>query len=621
MARILAPLIVVALVLQVTVATAGWGGPGTWEPDTAEDVEHGSMYLTPDVSGDDGVRRIYFNAFPTAPQSSINPNVGATGSRLGLLPAVHYRAILGLWKDCNADGYMGLAESALQEYRKELLPNRSVCPDGTRHNSGGFVSEVLMIGMIDPCEKEADPARRASECPGVPAYVENERAIYSPGARVWGDVGLPGESPPGTCPDAPLPRGTTSGTGALLRYGDCRVGYAVAREATRADSQLGLGMGFDDPANPQRSESPLNQHFPVSLFGNPTTGEAGVVEQQSTQRAFTAWDCSRPRGTHDVRDPTGPADKRGSLSGATVSDPSGNQLTGRQAPVPVVGVVTLFVDHDGDPSTPGVLRVWLTDDTGSYARVPSLAPSVDDPTGSWWDAAEAVADGSVGDCDAETTSAMQASYPHDAVEGANEPVPAGRKDRNTWVFSFYDGHRGFNERVDPHAGSETWPSDAGLMAYRHRSSGPLWSALAPTTPDTPLIQRAELKPAGARHATFYASLDMQDMVSRGYQIAAAGSFTYGSEACATIGPGAAPANGWICDTSRWWRDADGSDAMPRYTDGAPLGAVPGDAYHLRDVDCEDGALLAGVPVYASLTFVSEEGGCPVWPEPPGPKTE
>ena len=180
-----------------------------------------------------------------------------------------------------------------------------------------------------------------------------------------------------------------------------------------------------------------------------------------------------------------------------------------------------------------------------------------------------------------------------------------RKDRPSFTFTFYDGHRGFHPSLDPHLGA-TAPSDGGTMALDHGrgGDGPIWSALAPTEQDPLLVDRDELEPKGAVYFTYYAhlgeaafQLELPNAIAR----------AYGEENCGTATSGIE--NGWVCDAALWWRDVDGSDATPRYAQGQRIGRLPGDPYHLRDVDCYDGELMRGTGVHASLVYMVDDGVC------------
>lgn len=549
--------------LALAPAAAAWGTVGTWEPSTPQDVADGYMWLDAPPAGEE---RVYFDAFPSPDDMVVNPNAGALGGSALPPGPTTFRAFFGVWQDCNLDGYVGLREGAVQDYRAELLPPDSPCPRGGWHNDGQWVSEMLTVGMVDACEKQ-DAAYRERYCPGVGAFFGNTRVVYVDRARVWGDVGLPQDAV-ARCPSAPLPRGSTSRAGTLLAVADCQDGYAVRGRLDATSPALGDAL-----------DAPL----PASLLGDPAAGRAGLLERGSGDPAFVAWDCSTPKGGADVRDPLG-------LNAVGVADPTGGALSGKQV-LPVVGTTEPFRDEDGDPATPGVFRPAPDDADGSLVWAPAFAPSLRDPTGSWWDAAELAADGPRGDCDPSTTNAVGARDPSGAVEGPDAAGGPSAKTRNGFVFAFYDGYRGWNPSVDPYVGANA-PTDLGVVATRDTHGGPMWSAGQFDVQRPRAVRADDLAPEGPQRFTFYASSDLV-----GLPLPHAGSGVYGTEACeGAIGPGAPDANGWSCDPDAWWLDGGGHDVAPRYSDGYALAARPGDEYQLRDVDCYDGRAASAQPL-------------------------
>lgn len=527
--------------------------------------------------------RVYFHAWQAIGQTSQSPNAALLGTTL-VFPVVHHRAMLGIWRDCDRDGYVGHAELGLQDYAAALA-DPAVCPVGSHQNDGTWVSEMIGIGMVDPCEHEP-PEVRARECPTgnptepiVGAFAPHDRVLYSEETYVWGDVGAPGSVPRAECAVAPAPRGTTSGTGPLLRWADCQEGY-------RVELLLGLaGQPTPDVA------------FPVTLFGAPD-GRPGLLQQGSGAPAFEAWDCSAERRA--VPAPLG-------IDEVVLHDSTEGRLTGPMFPLVVTGYT--FEDDDGDASTGGNMRIPLSaDGEGNLLFVPTPAPRDVDPTGSWWDAAEATGDGVRGDCDPRTRSYAQARHPGHLVEDGDHLVPAARKDRASLTFTFYDGHRGFNRNVDPYTG-ENAPADGGLMLLRHGrgGDGPLWSALESTTQDPQVLQRGDVAAAPPSHFTYYARVG-PDVVSKwSLKLPTASPGAYGSDNCGSTWSG--QRHGWVCDPAAWWKDDAGHDVRPRYAQGEPIGRVPGDPYDLRDVDCYDGSLARGSGAYASPAFLSSEGPC------------
>jgi hypothetical protein len=575
-----APTAILLAVLSVLpAAQGGWGGgPGSHEPDTPQDADQGRMFRDPPTLP----RQVYFDAFPSVEELTVNPNVAALGGRVLPVGPTPFRAFLGLWADCNADGYVGSAEGALQDYPSALVKDPVACPVGGEHNDGQWTSEMLMIGMVDPCERR-DATYRAERCGGVSAFFADTRVVYVDSARVWGDAGRPGEAQEG-CPLLPLPGGATSGPGAALRALDCQDGRAVANRLAATDPRL-LPL----------LEAPL----PTSAFRNPQTGQAGLVERGSGDPAATTWDCSQRKWVA-LADPTG-----GRLNDVAVEDPSGGALSGPQV-LPVAGTQTIFADEDHDTATPGVLRPAPDDAGGSLLWVPRPAPALRDAKGSWWDAAESAADGPRGDCDPATDNALGQHYEGSLVEGRDPQGSAtGGKARNDLVFTFYDGYRGLDRRVDPTLRSENFPTDLGLVQMRNQHGGPLWSSMETPVERPALVRADDLSVEGPAWLTFYA-----DVPADGVSVPTTSPATYGDEACPVIGRNADAGHGWACDPARWWRDARDADTMPRYSDGQPLGAVPGDAYLLRDVDCHDGTVASGAPAGAGLAHLSQEGLCP-----------
>ena len=139
--------ILIALLLGVPSAAAAWHTMGTTEPDTPQDVAGGLMTATADQSP--AGQRVYFNVVPVESSTNANPNSDATEGRAYPVGQARFRAFLGVWKDCNKDGYMGLARGALLEYRHELLlGDASVCKVGTAWDDGEWVYEFRWLGPL-----------------------------------------------------------------------------------------------------------------------------------------------------------------------------------------------------------------------------------------------------------------------------------------------------------------------------------------------------------------------------------------------------------------------------------------------------------------------------------------
>lgn len=544
---------------------------GSSEPNTELDATSGRMFSNPDTTpASGGVRKVYFNAFASEQPAALNPNSGALRSRMELEPSLHYNAFFGVWKDCNADGYVGLGDNALLEYRADLLQDTRICPrdqnSGT-FNDGTWVREFLMLAQPDPCVWET-PLR--AECPGGSSFRKDSRVLYVNDTAVWGDAGKPAEAPSSKdCGLRPLPRGTTSGSGALIGYADCYAGQMLVRKFNSADATLDptnqQKLYFEDPSSPQSSASRLNVQFPVNLYGNPTTGKVGLLQQDSNDPAFTMWDCTRN------------------------TDPEYDRL-------------------QADPTHPTPTR--------------TLNPQVRDRTGSYWDAAVAFEEAVQGDCDPSTNNTLRANYATLQLEG---PAPADAsplRSRTNVVFVYTDPGEGTGSSiVDASLGLGTTPRDFGVGAARN-ATGPIWTATASYVARGPLLVRANAGAPlrGATYQTFYARVGSYDISRLGLTLPNIDPATYGQGACgAGIGVGLPPANGWVCDPTQWWRANDGSDVRPYYVGGGlggprPIGQVVGAYYQFLDVDCVDGRVLVlpGAPgdgVYSSAAPYSPEGTC------------
>lgn len=616
--RVLLVSLIVILILPFASA-GGWHGVGTSEPDTAHDATDGRMFQSADTRA--AGLRVYFDVFPTqggvqagSPYDGLafNPNVATTGSRIAPAGLVTYRALLGVWKDCNQDGYIGLAESAVQSYRSDALLDSSICPRGSLFNDGQWVEEFLDIGMVDPCAYK-DGGYRQLHCPGrydgliltplggVHRWYNDPRVMYANGTYVWGDDGLPGDIPAVDCAVRPLPRGTTASSGGLLGAADCRTGFTVARSVNTLDAKVdpsnALQLSFADPTHPADSSSRLDQHFPITPFGDPSKGTSGLLQRGAGTPTFEAWDCSQPKAI-DLRDPTAPAGQRGSLSGVDVRDPTGGYLTGRFE-IPIVGPRVIFEPNPNNPSGPGTAHVTWTDGSGSYAATPAPGRGVRDPRGSLWDAAELTVDGvtPTGDCDPRTQSAIAPAYPGALIE-SDAASSTGPKTQSTYSFYFYEGYRGIDSHVDGYFGTQTWPSDLGVAYTRNLYGGPMWSAIAAKPTEPQLADRAALKAEGPRYATFYAQVPLSAIVSFGLTLPNAAPGTYGQENCGGLTGGVSA--GWDCSASDWWIDRYGHDTRPRFAEGQAFAPVVGDPYNLRDIDCTDGSVARGSPGTVSV---------------------
>lgn len=573
------PAILLCLLAAMPGAVA-WSFHGDAEPSTAEDLQGG--YMWPD-SGDDAGPRIYFNVVAEASSTGQNPNDALVGATVPN-PDPTFVAYLGVWRDCNHDGYLGAAAGAFLEYRPELAAasghplDTRACPFGSPWNNdggnpnptlapvgiesmGGLVTELLWIGPAD-----------WSPRPGDITY-QIPHLVSDPFARVWGDFGLPGDAPSTTCAAWPLPRGTTASTGGALAFASCY-------DASRTAAQLPVP----------------DVHAPVSLFGDPGSGRAGLLQRGSGEPAARVWDCSAPHDTQvtnpgphaiDLADPE-PASVEESL-GLTPWILSGSKgLEG-------VAEITVFADDPGGGSPRFHRDVGAT-----LATAPRVGSPMLDPSGSAYDAAMDLELGLVEACDPRVDPLPMASLgpgpilgkppmPEDDVRGV-DPL-AGRRGSDI-VFDFQQmkvsnqeggtlpqGNLGF-PFVGDFMGHGFNTQDAGVAYLRDvNGNGPGWRSLAASATGPRVVHRDQVVTTAASYATFYAHVEVA-----GYALPGA-TGNYGAEACGAIGEGASVVNGWDCDPTHWWNVALGAPANPKNRfSQEPLGVVPGAAYELRDVD-------------------------------------
>lgn len=541
--------VLLAAVLLAPLGASTWSLNGAHEPDTPQDVEGYRMFLDPDTSP--GGMRVYFNAMLVDANGLtwMNPNLGALHSRIAPAGRMSATAWLGVWKDCNKDGYVGHVETALMEYRNEILLDKSVCPVGSMWNHHTWVSEFIHIGP------EGQPPNSASF----------PRLITDPEAYVWGDFGRPGNANEihYDCPQSSFPRGSFDSTGGLIAALDCRLGYNLARSVNDASADLGLPLAFDDPVHPDRDcDHPLNVQ--LDTYGNSwcDNGDAGTIDGNAGDPAFTVWDCSNgPTDGYavDVRDPTAPPGQTGALSRV-----AGFGIT----------------DDDG---TYGWRPVEGNASNGIYLQVREIAPVspiVGNPDGSVYEGYQHASDPQcdVGDASNDGLGEGVLGAPPDP---ATNPTDGKR---------MADFNMGFNAPccLGTHQG---YPASAGVRGV---GSGP-WDADAGATYDPPTylggtVRTGDLAPAGGLWFTFYARLG-PGTFARGVGVPPAGTGYYASETCGSNDGGIH--QGWNCDVSLWGGRA-----------------VPGLTYHLRDTDCHDGEIVGGTGLRASLADVSPDPGCP-----------
>lgn len=275
------PLIALCALVLVPLGAASWASQGASEPDTWIDRASGFMFSQPDTSPSQAVSRVYFNGFSgteagdgTGFATPLSPNAAALATAHASYPQRAW-AMLGVWKDCNHDGYVGSGEQGLLEYRTTLLDatvGERTCPAGPVpvdpatgappegwtpvHNDGAWVHELFALGWR---HREPDGS-----------FVRTDPwTLEDSGLRAWSDDGVPGQPPSETSCRTFAPRGTYHSVGALVAYLDCYDAERVGRAASSLPPQAApLWTRVADVANPWGDE-----------------GDPAVVG---------VWDCSRP---------------------------------------------------------------------------------------------------------------------------------------------------------------------------------------------------------------------------------------------------------------------------------------------------------------------------------------
>lgn len=666
--------LICSIVLGLSIApaaNAAWSAQGSIEPDFTADVTLGYQHANPDVDPSTASQMVYFSAVFNGLWAGYNPNVAATGTRFAPgydAPA----AYLGVWKDCNDDGYIGHAESAIQEYSVALLSNSDICEPNTAHNNGLWVYEFLWI-------YDGAAAKDASNVTNNNLHLS--RFINASEVRVWGDDVLPPSSYPeeggsdaGCFANAPI--GVFSSTGALLDWQDCGNSPRIAQiitdiengelcfESDDAQQEVcepeGLGLptnfGFDGECtatngcaegdNPQCTDSDLNIFLGVWADARecPRDGYVGLYERCGAGRdppvsecedpyehaAWSVWDCSA-RTRVEVADPTGVVAE----DNESTPDTDESVLAGTWLPSGVNPRVGFLEDQNNNRSVyEGLNETW--GHCSDTARAPWTTPEQDVET------AEAkLTNDWVFDFTFPTFGRNQregrvcsvpVALPQDAhklppntpVTDANGCTPRTLSERPESAGVRYQvpggGFVGLSDGPMYHASTAIYGGDVPTLETRGSSTN--------TTVDG----------QGAFFKTFYAWVggattltigtdNGQYLTSPASLILPGKTGVYGAEWCGGIGyDGAYPEgdtgirDGWDCDASHWYNTEFGASAMPRNGAGHPTATIPGQNYNLRDTDCYDNSVASNVEgaegVGLGLTLLDEfedSEGYPVGP--------
>lgn len=543
--------IAAAALLLAPAAAATWSSYGAYEPDTPWDVRSLMWHDAPGTV----TNRVYFNAFVQyvdgGPNGGvINPNVGMLKTRFDPVGERAFEAVLGVWTDCNQDGYIGMAESAVREYKSEVLEatfGSSICPPSAGHaigaawdgsnNYNGWVSELIPIGNKET--KKAD-----------------KRVWKDDEAMVWGDPGQPNDAAAQVergCSTFPG-RGHGHNVGGILFAADCEGRRTVqGQPASVLDTfdlvggPAGLGWGED----PESSGSPLNVEF-------------GSDESQHS--AVYVQDCDAEPILTTGKDLPG--------------DDQDDVVLLRPAPANPIG-------DPGSATVPGTLNYTqesigvLPDDTDGRGNVSTSNCDFEDDSGN------------------DFYSNIESNPAASQVDGKN---------RATWNFAFNTATRGSLpvNFIPSGAGAAGIPTDLGVEATTagctHSGCMQSFWVGTGTAIYTPPVTRSTTDPtiADAPHYSFYAFVGAATL-DRGF-VTPGGSGTYGAAQCGANEDG--EHNGWNCNSAEWYLLEDGTPQV----ETRPLARV-GDTYLFRDVDCYDGG-AGDLGVGISPAFYGEKP-CPI----------
>jgi hypothetical protein len=620
------------LLSSASPAALGWGMFGSHEPDTPEDAANGWMWTTTDTSRAD--HKVYFNGFfgqcANGSCTGLNPNVATLGSSVHT-PEYLDMAMLGVWRDCNDDGYVGLEDQGLFEYRSEVLAawpgvGNSICPPGEAplpvknaqgyYNKGGVSSEGVLPHNDGTWVHELIPIQWFDD--ESPVFDHDPYNYDDQGSRVWMDQGLEPQYSIG-CYYTSWPTGTFRSTGGLLHTFDCIDGYRATDTLDAvATGPLAPYSFADAPRDQARSSSQLNQANP---WGN----------ERSDASYADMWDCSQQPlvggGANTMT--VGPVSesnvgtsRSGSATGiGTLSDSNTDEYNvSRPAVPPATHLVAPTVRtsgqlYDGN----GYSMAGTMNATGSGLDTCARNPHADQHNH------EGDSLGTLPYDEVTTTETSARTQPDDtmfpvernrpcvpycAVEGPWGPtgdlgihwLPGDCHDTGVCdLAGVWEGNRVWHQET-------LFTSDSGVHPVAHMT---YYAYVSPTAisqfqlylPKAPAP--AQASPTGA----------------------------YGAEACGSFTTGVH--NGWDCDSTHWYKDAVGTDVTPRTRYLGPdrariangyqcaeygnnfnpdagcmsYGVLPGQPYDLQDIDCYDqsvtGAREAGVG-YGALTGTSCE---------------
>ncbi|MEA3198667.1 MAG: hypothetical protein QOE90_95 [Thermoplasmata archaeon] len=559
--------VAVAAAMCVPAGVASWGSWGGSEPNTKYD-DGSYNYLSAPGSATD---HVYFNTFEVGllAGAPANPAPGL-GSRLQPAVTESWAALMGVWVDCNGDGFIGLATTGQVEYRADVSAaaghavSTTLCPDvtdsaanaGKIHNHGGWITELIPIAPgVD--------ASYGHQTADDMANVSNYRMIVDPSAKIWGDGGQPGAAFAGSAGCTYIfGSGQPQHTGGVLTHVNCLTGAFSRADATLAAHDLPTIEPLYAPGGPADVQQPGGEESQNSIV----SGE---------------FDCSAPPAVDEHRtvdDPTG------------IVGPSYVNVTVYQPGTPSVnpsGNVPGTINETNEELGPTITGDDCnpSDDYGHDTYGAVEEPGTDSGSATVKDSSDFYftfgQPGGRGSCDTQTPTQFTDSLTSWFVQFGGDGLGLPGVDEPVIVPGVTCG-----QPTDAGAPAVMWPasepSDAWqefyiIVPYPGTSTGAVRVNTESSMPS------ATVTPTPAAWDSWYAFTGASGVTTPG-------ASTYGTEPCeANIGAGAPADHGWNCDPAAWNVDAATGQKVADYQQ---LGAV-GDTYNLRDVDCTDNTVLSG----------------------------
>ncbi|MEA3199696.1 MAG: hypothetical protein QOE90_1124 [Thermoplasmata archaeon] len=553
--------VAIATVMIMPAGFATWAAYGGLEPDNHYDRDGGMMWQNAPTTE---TNKVYFHVWADEISSDVSPNSATLGSRMEGGVQVDgagfnnggFDAEMGVWVDCNHDGYIGLADGALREYQAQVSAaaghaiDPAICPDlndapanaGRIHydSASGWVTEMIPI------------AYARDNFGNAHAISTDYRTISDLSAKVWGEGVQPttfdwGSATGGGCIGG-FANGDLGHTGGIMRHEDCggALGDAV-HDDLAAEDPTGTVAGTAEPSTYYAPGGPADRPVPGMGDGTVSTPDRSGSDDSRNSIVSGEQDCNADPAV-DLTTYLQDTNNQGSGTGKRGIRAPGGVHTNPQGTVP--GTVNetheeLFATDDCKTSDDGGQDFYGT--VGERQSYDEIAPPYTAyKTGAGfnfgfrpWNNRQGTA---INGCGAGATG-----------KACGTPADAGLPEVYNTV-----GVGGNLWSVGPGSGTST----GGVVTDRS------------TTPPTATLDFFPI-----HWYTFYAYTGASG-------VSTPGAGTYGTEWCTNgIGGGAPPTNGWDCDPADWYMDLT-LDPPQKVAHADLLGTV-GDAYNLRDVQCYD----------------------------------